>query len=48
MALGQWTPEIELHYRKAIEPMAGLANPDEAKEKAAVTSGPGTALMEKF
>lgn len=48
MALGKWTPEIELHYRKAIEPLRMLGNPDDAKEKAAVTSGPGTATMEKF
>nr|WP_275261186.1 hypothetical protein [Achromobacter insuavis] len=48
MALGKWTPEIELHYRKAIEPLRMLANPDDTKEKAAVKSGPGTALMEKF
>lgn len=48
MALGKWTPEIELHYRKAIKPLRALGNPDDAKEKAAVKSGPGTALMEKF
>lgn len=48
MALGQWTPEIELHYREAIKPLTGLTNPDEAKEKAAVTSGPGTTLMKEL
>lgn len=29
MALGQWTPEIELHYRKAIEPLRMLVKGDE-------------------
>lgn len=46
--LGKWPAEVEMHYQRAVEPLRRLVKGDGEKEKAAVTSGPGTALMEKF
>lgn len=48
MQKGQWPAEVELHYQRAIEPLRRLVKDEDEKEKAAVTGGPGTALMEKF
>ncbi|SUV68322.1 Uncharacterised protein [Bordetella avium] len=48
MKAAQWSPELELHFRNAIEPLCRLVNGDAEKEKAAGKSGLGTALMEKF
>ena len=47
MQRGLWMPEVELHYQKAIEPLRRLVKGEDEK-KAAVTSGPGTTLMEEF